>query len=84
MRILVVGQQTAIMLDDMKRNAKFGWKFNFVRKSATNGPDEMQFHHLTKREDLERMRGQRFDLIVEHPTFNAFGLLSELRTMVLR
>lgn len=85
MRILVVGQQLNIMLNDMIDNAN---KENLIANRSIGRlqyPDcEIKCVVIRNRDDLNKLHGLRFDLIVEHSTFNAWGQMAEIRAMVLR
>lgn len=90
MKILLVGSNMAVMTDDMKGMVKKDITFQSTPPRLLHA-DGSTIDVLCVREysDLERVRGMRFDVILEHRCLDTripglFGIMHELQARVIR
>lgn len=85
MRILVIGGRLSLMQHEIRSMCGPGVEHYSTRCIVETDDSYLHYTVLIDEMDLDRFRGQRFDVILEHSTFRGERrLLDILRTMVLR
>lgn len=85
MRILMVGNRMDVMKNDVHGMCGPKVRHHTARCTVETDDSYLIYTVLRDEHDLDRFRGQRFDVILEHGSYRGdIRLLNLLRDMVLR